>query len=463
MVNNWNSYNLGDISDIGSSKRIKMADYVSYGVPFYRSKEIIEKNKGNDISTELFITLEQFKSIEAKFGAPKELDILLTSVGTLGVPYQVQKDEQFYFKDGNLTWFRNFRDFVNPRYVFFWLTSSIAKRKIDEVTIGSTQQALTIIALKSLTIELPPIETQNEIICHLEVISGKIKVNRQTNQTLEKMAQALFKSWFVDFDPVIDNALAAGNPIPDELQERAELRQRVITERATNPKLKPLPYDIHQLFPSGFEESELGWIPKGWAVCPMSEIVDIASSKRVFASDYVDEGVPFFRGKEITELSKGKKINTEIYISEDKYQELKEKAGVPKQGDILITSVGTIGNIYLVKADDKFYFKDGNLTWVRGYKKGFIPFYLKVWFESKHAKDAIERIKIGTTQQAITIKALNGIKLLCPNSTIAQLFEKQTASIFDKHDANIEQNDRLGKLRDTLLPKLISGQLKIPE
>lgn len=170
----------------------------------------------------------------------------------------------------------------------------------------------------------------------------------------------------------------------------------------------------------------------------MSEIVDIASSKRVFASDYVDEGVPFFRGKEITELSKGKKINTEIYISENKYQELKEKAGVPKQGDILITSVGTIGNIYLVKADDKFYFKDGNLTWIRGYKKGFIPFYLKVWFESKLAKDAIERIKIGTTQQAITIKALNGIKLLCPNSTITQLFEKQTASIFDKHNANIE-------------------------
>ena len=61
-----------------------------------------------------------------------------------------------------------------------------------------------------------------------------------------------------------------------------------------------------------------------------------------------------------------------------------------------------------------------------------------MWFESKLAKDAIERIKIGTTQQAITIKALNGIKLLCPNSTITQLFEKQTASIFDKHNANIE-------------------------
>jgi len=89
MENSWNTYNLNGIADIGSSKRIKMADYVPQGVPFYRSKEIIEKNKGNEISTELFITEEQFDSIEAKFGAPKELDILLTSVGTLGVPYQV--------------------------------------------------------------------------------------------------------------------------------------------------------------------------------------------------------------------------------------------------------------------------------------------------------------------------------------------------------------------------------------
>jgi type I restriction enzyme S subunit len=356
------------------------------------------------------------------------------------------------------------RDRVLPEYLLYaYLAPEFQEQIKRKTNHGATVERIALKELPDFDIRIPAIEEQSKVVKVLNNLSWKLKLNQQINQTLEQMAQAMFKSWFVDFDPVIDNALAAGNPIPDELQERAELRQRVITERATNPKLKPLPYDIHQLFPSGFEESELGWIPKGWAVCPMSEIVDIASSKRVFASDYVDEGVPFFRGKEITELSKGKKINTEIYISEDKYQELKEKAGVPKQGDILITSVGTIGNIYLVKADDKFYFKDGNLTWVRGYKKGFIPFYLKVWFESKHAKDAIERIKIGTTQQAITIKALNGIKLLCPNSTIAQLFEKQTASIFDKHDANIEQNDRLGKLRDTLLPKLISGQLKIPE
>jgi type I restriction enzyme S subunit len=373
-------------------------------------------------------------------------------------------DEEEVAFESHLIRVRLNKRLVNPDYVYYYFRSSYGRANIGTIVEqGAGQAGIRGSDLQRLEIPVPPLFIQNEIVNKIVSIDEKLELNQQTNQTFEQMAQALFKSWFVDFDPVIDNALAAGNPIPDELQERAELRQRVIAERATNPKLKPLPDDIQQLFPSEFEESELGWIPKGWAVCPMSEIVDIASSKRVFASDYVDEGVPFFRGKEITELSKGKKINTEIYISEDKYQELKEKAGVPKQGDILITSVGTIGNIYLVKADDKFYFKDGNLTWVRGYKKGFIPFYLKVWFESKHAKDEIERIKIGTTQQAITIKALNGIKLLCPNSTIAQLFEKQTASIFDKHDANIEQNDRLGKLRDTLLPKLISGQLKIPE
>ena len=81
MGNKWQTYRLGDIADIGSSKRIKMADYVSVGVPFYRSKEIIEKHKGNPISTELFITEEKFNSIRERFGAPSAGDILLTSVG----------------------------------------------------------------------------------------------------------------------------------------------------------------------------------------------------------------------------------------------------------------------------------------------------------------------------------------------------------------------------------------------
>ena len=245
MGSKWPIVTLGEIAEVGSSKRIKMSDYVSSGVPFFRSKEIIEKHKGNEISTELFISEQQYNSIAEKFGAPKEGEILLTSVGTLGVPYQVKNNDKFYFKDGNLTWFRNFKKNINPRYLYYWLTSDEAKRRFNEVTIGSTQQALTIMALKSIPMSLPPLNIQNAIVKNVDDLHNKLFLNRQINQTLEQMTQTLFKSWFVDFDPVIDNALDAGNEIPESLQARAELRQKV---RASQD-FQPLPANIRVLFP----------------------------------------------------------------------------------------------------------------------------------------------------------------------------------------------------------------------
>ena len=108
---------LGDICKIGSSKRIKREDYVQNGIPFFRSKEAIELSKGNSISTELFISNDQYDQINYKFGSPNVGDILITSVGTLGVAYQVKQDQlPFYFKDGNLTWLSHFSEEVNPRW-----------------------------------------------------------------------------------------------------------------------------------------------------------------------------------------------------------------------------------------------------------------------------------------------------------------------------------------------------------
>ena len=90
----------------------ELEGYVPLCIPFYRSKEVIEKHNGKAISTELHLSIEKYNYIKEKFGVPEEGDMLLTSVGTLGIPYIVQKDEKFYFKDGNLTWFRNCQ--VNP-------------------------------------------------------------------------------------------------------------------------------------------------------------------------------------------------------------------------------------------------------------------------------------------------------------------------------------------------------------
>lgn len=176
-------FKLGELCDISSSKRIFAKEYVSSGVPFYRGKEIIQLHEGNDVNNELFISEERFQEIAKKFGYPKPGDILLTSVGTLGIPYYVESKTPFYFKDGNLTWFRNFNN-VRGRYIYYWFFSNIAKKQIDSKCIGSTQKALTIATLKDFDIALPSLEEQKKVISILDSLQLKISINKKINDYL---------------------------------------------------------------------------------------------------------------------------------------------------------------------------------------------------------------------------------------------------------------------------------------
>ena len=209
----WKTYKIGDLCEISSSKRIFAKEYKDSGIPFYRGKEIIEKQKGNKISTELYISQERYEEIKTKHCVPKKGDILLTSVGTLGIPYIVQ-DEVFYFKDGNLTWFYNFEG-IDSRYLYYWFLSPIGKMNIDSKAIGSTQKALTIEVLSKFEISLPPLEEQRRIAGILGAIDDKIENNRRINTNLELQAQALFDEWLCKvntikgtFNDIIDATLA---------------------------------------------------------------------------------------------------------------------------------------------------------------------------------------------------------------------------------------------------------------
>ena len=142
---------LGHYCTITSSKRIFAHQYVDSGIPFYRSKEIIEKTDDRAISEPLYISNDVFNLIREKFGVPHAGDILLTSVGTLGIPYIV-KEETFYFKDGNLTWLKDFSADLLPKYLYYWLSSSFGKQSLIQLAIGSSQPALTIEILKKYKI-----------------------------------------------------------------------------------------------------------------------------------------------------------------------------------------------------------------------------------------------------------------------------------------------------------------------
>ena len=195
----WPVKRMDELCEITSSKRIFAADYVSEGVPFYRGREITEKYKGNlDVSTELFITEEKFSEIERKFGAPKTGDLLLTSVGTLGSVYVVKPSDRFYFKDGNLTWFRNFKE-LDSRFLYYWLSSPQGKAELQKATIGSSQSAFTIVLLKGMELELPPLPVQRRIAGILLAYDELIENSQRRIKILESMARALYREWFVQF------------------------------------------------------------------------------------------------------------------------------------------------------------------------------------------------------------------------------------------------------------------------
>ena len=190
---------LGDYCSISSSKRIFARQYEDSGVPFYRSKEIIERREYKDISESLFISKELYNSFKEKFGVPVYGDILLTSVGTLGIPYYVKASDKFYFKDGNLTWMKSFVDELDSKYLYYWLSSSFGKASLLQRAIGSSQPALTIDILKKYRILLPSIVVHHRIASILSTYDSLIENNTKRIRLLEKMAENLYKEWFVRF------------------------------------------------------------------------------------------------------------------------------------------------------------------------------------------------------------------------------------------------------------------------
>lgn len=196
----WNKIKLGEIATITSSKRIFANEYQTEGIPFYRGKEIIEKHNGNNVSTELYISRQKYEEIKSKFDVPKTGDILLSSVGTLGVPWLVD-EEEFYFKDGNLTWLRC-NEKVTCEFLYLWLNSPEAKNQINAMCIGSTQKALTIETLKKFVVTLPTLKTQKNIVNVINPIEKKIRVNAEINRNLSEQAKALFEEELLKFDSV---------------------------------------------------------------------------------------------------------------------------------------------------------------------------------------------------------------------------------------------------------------------
>jgi len=201
---------------------------------------------------------------------------------------------------------------------------------------------------------------------------------------------------------------------------------------------------------------------KGWAEKRMEDIAEVTSSKRIFKNEYVDSGIPFYRTKEIVELSQDRSIGTELFISNEKYNEIKEKFDVPRKNEILLSAVGTIGISWVIKDERKFYFKDGNLLWIKRVSS-VDPYFLKYYLDFLFLK-GIKNITSGTAYKALTIEKLKDFRIFCPTQTSEQLkiVQKIEAwfSLIDKVevviDASLAKSERL---RKSILKFAFEGKL----
>lgn len=185
---------LGVVADVGSSKRIFEKEYVGSGVPFYRTKEIVELSKGHIITTELFITKERFAEICDEYGAPQKGDLLISAVGTIGVIWIVDGKNDFYFKDGNLLRVSVSNNF-NPVYLKMLLETLIAAHK-QKMSVGTAYAALTISMLKEMMVYLVPIDEQNQFAAFVEQTEKTKTTISESLQQLETLKKALMQKYF---------------------------------------------------------------------------------------------------------------------------------------------------------------------------------------------------------------------------------------------------------------------------
>ena len=313
---------------------------------------------------------------------------------------------------------------LNHQFLKYILLSE--NRSFLRFASGTTHQTIYFPEVKAFHICHPDLPEQKAIAHILGSLDDKIELNRRMNATLEGMAQALFKSWFVDFDPVIDNALAAGNPIPDELAARAEVRREALADGTANREAaKP--------FPSAFQfTEEMGWIPEGWEVVKLSEMVEVKY------------------GKDHKKLDGG---NIPVYGSGGLMRYVDQ--ALYKGESVLIPRKGTLSNILYLNAE--FWTVDTMF-----YTTPRISFILKYAYHHLKRLD-FASMNVGSAVPSMTTKVLNELKILLPSEPVRLEFNSVLTLFFDKTNTNNTHSKTLTSLRDTLLPKLISGELRLPE
>ncbi|MDE5072668.1 MAG: restriction endonuclease subunit S [Trichodesmium sp. St5_bin8] len=434
MSNIYPIVTIGEVCSVGDGAHSKVKRQIA-GIKYLTSKNIgfghLKLDKFDYISLKDYEHLFSTNSRVVRRPCPG--DVLIGIIGTFGNAYRYKSSDKFGVSS-SIAILRPNQSILEPDFLYYVVTSNFFKVAHKAYKSGSVQAYTNIPTIKCLPIPLPPLPEQKAIASILSSLDDKIELNQQMNQTLEAIARAIFKSWFVDFDPV--RAKMAGN-------------QPVGMDAATA-----------NLFPDSFEESALGLIPKGWRVGTLSE-----SCQSIYSGGTPStKNLEYWNGK-IPWLSSGETKSKFIDITDKKITSLgveKSSTRLAKSGSIVIASAGQ-GN---TRGQTSFLVIDSyiNQSVIALRANPDIISELYLFFNLSRRYEEFRQISDShSSRGSLTTKLLAPLDVLTPSTKLVSVFDYIVQPIINKICHNLSESRTLANIRDTLLPKLMSGEIRVKE
>jgi len=425
MAGDWQMVPVADVAIpvLGGTPKRSVSEYWSGSVKWASARDIASAGGRYIYQTQETITEKGVKNSAAKI-LPKGT-IVITARGTVGALVQLGFDMAFNQTCYGLTTKKG----VSDDYLFYALNGSL--QRMHNLTYGTVFETITKKTFYQWIIPLPPLPEQRAIAHILGSLDDKIELNRRMNQTLEATARAIFKSWFVDFDPV--RAKAEGRPTG-------------------------LPDDIAALFTDSFEDSELGEIPNGWEVKPIGQAVKCVGGSTPSTKNpaFWDGGKnPFVTPKDMSSLTSPVILDTSRHITDAGVEKI--SSGRLPIGTVILSSRAPIG--YLAITEVPVSVNQGIIAMICN--KNLPNHYVLYWTETN--METIKSNAGGTTFAEISKHNFRPIQLVVPQKHVLDAFVQQVEPLHKQIVLSIQESNSLGLLRDTLLPKLISGELRVPD
>lgn len=392
-----------------SSKYPKAEEFIHKGIPFISARDI----NGRDISRNDIKYINQELHNKLTKGHTKENDVLISVRGTIGRIGFIKKEFENSNLNAQMALLRADPKVVNPLFLYYFLSNPSTQAKIIALGSGSAQPQLPLHSLRKLRIVLPPLIEQEKIACLLSTIEDKIELNNKIIKTLEEMAQVIFKSWFVELEPFKETAVSS----------------------------------------EYFED-----LPKKWTYRNLVELCAQIRPGTNYQPDRLTEGIPFLNVKNI---NKGFIDFDDVkFISFDDYRKV-HKNWTPCENDILISRIGTLGLVAVIRKEDLPVAVHYNFIDIKCDKVPHYFFYFLL--KSDYFQQKYNTIKKQSVQEYVTIDDVSQIKIHFPDDTtlLNELFDK-LKSIFELIINNQREVRCLTKIRDSLLPKLMSGDIRVP-